>query len=122
PSPAAIRAGTGQHRGGAAVRAHPCSSFPGQWGPYRRSAAGNPDPGIRLLSSDPLLGADEDPDHLALQFHRGSVPVIALFHASIDTAASSAILTSFYPGVDGRLLYVALAVVALAVVLLTRGR
>src|SRR5437667_851280 len=28
----------------------------------------------------------------------GSVPVIALFHASIDTTASSAILTSFYPG------------------------
>jgi len=52
----------------------------------------------------------------------GSVPVIALFHASIDTTASSAILTSFYPGVDGRLLYVALAVVALAVVLLTGGR
>ncbi len=52
----------------------------------------------------------------------GSVPVIALFHASIDTTASSAILTSFYPGVDGRLLYVGMAMVALAVVLATRGR
>jgi CAAX protease family protein len=52
----------------------------------------------------------------------GSVPVIALFHASIDATASSAILTTFYPGVDGRLLYVAMAVGALAVVLITRGR
>jgi membrane protease YdiL (CAAX protease family) len=52
----------------------------------------------------------------------GSVPVIALFHASIDTTASSAILTTFYPGVDGRLLYIALAVVALVLILTTRGR
>ena len=52
----------------------------------------------------------------------GSVPVVALFHASVDTTASAAVLTAFYPGIDGRLLYVALAVLALALVIMTRGR
>ena len=52
----------------------------------------------------------------------GSLPVVALMHASIDTTASGAVLTAFFPVVDGRLLYVAIAVVALAVILLTRGR
>ena len=33
----------------------------------------------------------------------GSVPVVALFHASVDTTASAAVLTAFYPGIDGRL-------------------
>jgi len=52
----------------------------------------------------------------------GSVPVVALFHASVDTTASAAVLTAFYPGIDGRLLYVGLAVLALALVIMTRGR
>ena len=52
----------------------------------------------------------------------GALPVVALLHASFDTTASTAILTGFYPGVDGRLMYVGLAIVALAVVLITRGR
>lgn len=52
----------------------------------------------------------------------GSLPVVALLHASIDTTASGAVLTTFYPGIDGRLLYVGLAVVALAVIIVTRGR
>ena len=52
----------------------------------------------------------------------GSIPVVALLHASIDTTASGAVGSAFYPGVDGRLLYVALAVVALAVAVITRGR
>jgi len=52
----------------------------------------------------------------------GGVPVVALFHASVDTTASAAVLTAFYPGIDGRLLYVGLAVVALALVIVTRGR
>lgn len=52
----------------------------------------------------------------------GSLPVVALLHASIDTTASAAVLTTFYPDVDGRLLYVAIAVVALGLVVITRGR
>src|SRR6195256_1887893 len=51
----------------------------------------------------------------------GSVPVVALFHASVDTTASAAVLTAFYPGIDGRLLYIGLAVVALALVIVSRG-
>jgi uncharacterized protein len=53
---------------------------------------------------------------------KGSLPVVALMHASIDTTASAAILTAFYPGIDGRLLYVAIAVVAVVVIAVTRGR
>ena len=52
----------------------------------------------------------------------GSLPIVALLHASIDTTASGAVLTAFYPGTDGRLLYVGLAAAALAVVIATRGR
>ena len=52
----------------------------------------------------------------------GSLPVVALLHASFDTTASAAILTGFYPGVDGRLLYFGLAIVAIAVLVITRGR
>ena len=52
----------------------------------------------------------------------GSLPVVALAHASLDTTASAAILTGFYPDVDGRLLYFGLAIVAIAVLLITRGR
>ncbi len=52
----------------------------------------------------------------------GSLPVVALLHASVDTTASDAILKTFYPGVDGRLLYVAIAIVAGALVVITRGR
>jgi membrane protease YdiL (CAAX protease family) len=53
---------------------------------------------------------------------RGSLPVVALLHASIDTTASGAVLLAFYPAVDGRLLYVGIAIVALVVVAATRGR
>jgi membrane protease YdiL (CAAX protease family) len=53
---------------------------------------------------------------------KGSLPVIALMHASVDTTASGAVLTAFYPGIDGRILYVAIAVVAAIVIALTRGR
>jgi len=53
---------------------------------------------------------------------KGSLPVVALMHASIDTTASGAVLAAFYPGIDGRLLYVAIAVVAVLVIALTRGR
>jgi len=52
----------------------------------------------------------------------GSLPVVALLHASIDTTASGAVLSTFYPGIDGRLLYVAIAVVAVVAIVLTRGR
>jgi uncharacterized protein len=52
----------------------------------------------------------------------GSLPVVALLHASIDATASTAILANFYPGVDGRLLYVAIFIVAAAVIVITRGR
>jgi uncharacterized protein len=52
----------------------------------------------------------------------GSLPLVALLHASFDVAASSAILTGFYPGLDGRLMYFGLAIVAIGVLVLTRGR
>ena len=47
---------------------------------------------------------------------------MALPHASVDTTASDAILKPFYPGVDGRLQYVAIGIVAIALVVITRGR
>ena len=53
---------------------------------------------------------------------RGSLPVVALLHASFDTTAGVAVLTTFYPGVDGRLLYAALGATALLVVVVTKGR
>jgi len=53
---------------------------------------------------------------------RGSLPVVALLHASIDTTASAAVLLAFYPAVDGRLLYVGIAIVAVVVLAATRGR
>lgn len=52
----------------------------------------------------------------------GSLPVVALLHASIDTTASGAVLAAFFPAVDGRLLYVGIAVVALIVIVATKGR
>ena len=52
---------------------------------------------------------------------KGSLPVVALMHASIDTTASGVVLATFYPGIDGRLLYVAIAVVAVAAIVFTRG-
>lgn len=52
----------------------------------------------------------------------GSLPLVALLHASFDTTASAAILTGFYPDVDGRLLYFGLAIVAIGVLVITRGR
>jgi uncharacterized protein len=52
----------------------------------------------------------------------GSLPIVALLHASFDVVASGAILTGFYPGVDGRLLYFGLAIVAIGVLVITRGR
>jgi membrane protease YdiL (CAAX protease family) len=51
-----------------------------------------------------------------------SLPLVALLHASFDTTASGAILTGFYPDVDGRLLYFGLAIVAIGVLVITRGR
>lgn len=42
--------------------------------------------------------------------------------ASFDTTASTSALTTFYPGVDGAWLFANLAVVALALILATRGR
>jgi uncharacterized protein len=52
----------------------------------------------------------------------GSLPLVALMHASFDVAASGAILTGFYPGLDGRLLYFGLAILAIGVLVMTRGR
>jgi uncharacterized protein len=52
----------------------------------------------------------------------GSLPLVALLHASFDTVGSTAILTGSYPGVDGRLMYFGLAIVAIGVLVMTRGR
>jgi CAAX protease family protein len=52
----------------------------------------------------------------------GVLPVVALLHASLDTTGSTAVLTGFYPAVDGRLLYVGLMVVVTAILVITRGR
>ena len=52
----------------------------------------------------------------------GSLPIVALLHSSFDVVASSAILLGFYPGVDGRLMYFGLAIVAIGVLVITRGR
>src|SRR5712691_10131603 len=52
----------------------------------------------------------------------GALPLVALLHASFDTTGSAAVLSGFYPGVDGRLLYFSLAIVAIAVLLITLGR
>jgi len=52
----------------------------------------------------------------------GSLPLVALLHASFDVAASGAILTGFFPGLDGRLMYFGLAIVAIGVLVVTRGR
>jgi membrane protease YdiL (CAAX protease family) len=51
-----------------------------------------------------------------------SLPVVALFHASINATGGAAILTTFFAGVDGILVYAALAVLALVVTVATRGR
>jgi uncharacterized protein len=51
-----------------------------------------------------------------------ALPLVALLHASFDTTASAAILSGFYPDVDGRLLYFGLAIVAIGVLVITRGR
>ena len=51
-----------------------------------------------------------------------SIPVVALFHASINATGGLAILATYFAGVDGVLLYAALAVFALIVVVATRGR
>ena len=53
----------------------------------------------------------------------GSVPVAALFHGAIDTTASAAVLGTFFPSLgDGSVLYIALAVVAILLIAITRGR
>jgi uncharacterized protein len=51
-----------------------------------------------------------------------SLPVVALFHASINATGGAAILTTFFAGVDGILVYAALAILALIVIVATRGR
>ena len=52
----------------------------------------------------------------------GSLPIVALFHASINATGGAAILATFFAGVDGILVYAALAVLALIVIVATRGR
>src|SRR2546425_12590717 len=52
----------------------------------------------------------------------GSLPLVALAHASLDTTASAAILTGFYPDGDRRLLHFGLAFVAFAAFVIPRGR
>jgi membrane protease YdiL (CAAX protease family) len=51
-----------------------------------------------------------------------SLPVVALFHASINATGGAAILATFFAGVDGFLVYAALAVLAVVVIVATRGR
>ena len=51
-----------------------------------------------------------------------SLPIVALFHASINATGGAAILSTFFVGVDGVLVYAALAVLALVVIVATRGR
>lgn len=51
----------------------------------------------------------------------GSLPVVALFHASMDTTAGAALAT-FFPAVDGGYLYIGFAVVAVVLIVVTRGR
>ena len=51
-----------------------------------------------------------------------SIPVTALFHASINATGGAAILAMYFAGIDGVLLYAALAVFALIVIVVTRGR
>ncbi|HKW71191.1 MAG TPA: hypothetical protein VJQ08_00005, partial [Candidatus Dormibacteraeota bacterium] len=52
----------------------------------------------------------------------GSVPIAALFHAAMDTAASAAVLATFYPWSDGNILYIGFAVIAVVLIVVTRGR
>jgi uncharacterized protein len=52
----------------------------------------------------------------------GSLPVVALLHASFDTLASGAVLTTFFAGVDPVWIDIIPAPVALAIILFTRGR
>jgi uncharacterized protein len=53
----------------------------------------------------------------------GSVPVAALFHGAMDTTGSPAVLALFFPLLgDGNLLYVAFALIALALIVVTRGK
>lgn len=49
----------------------------------------------------------------------GSLPVVALLHASFDTALGQAV---FFTKVDGRLFYVGLALIGLALIVATHGR
>jgi hypothetical protein len=51
-----------------------------------------------------------------------SLPVVSLFHASINATGGVAVLATYFAGVDGLLLYAALAGMALAVIAATRGR
>jgi uncharacterized protein len=51
-----------------------------------------------------------------------SLPVVALFHGSMNATGGAAILATFFAGVDGLLLYAALAVFAVVVIVATRGR
>ena len=53
----------------------------------------------------------------------GSVPVAALFHGAIDVTASTAVLGTFFPSLgDGPILYIALALVAIVLIAVTRGK
>jgi uncharacterized protein len=53
----------------------------------------------------------------------GSVPITALFHGAMDVTVSAAVLSTFYPLLgDGSVLYIGFAVIAVALIALTRGR
>jgi CAAX protease family protein len=51
-----------------------------------------------------------------------SLPIVALLHSSFDTLASAAVLTTFFSGVDPIWIDIIPAPVALAIIVLTRGR
>jgi membrane protease YdiL (CAAX protease family) len=51
-----------------------------------------------------------------------SLPVVSLFHASINATGGVAILATYFAAVDGLLLYAALAVFAALVIVATHGR
>ena len=51
-----------------------------------------------------------------------SLPLTAIFHQSIDLTAGAFMLTTFYPGINGLLLYGGLAVAAVIVTIVTKGR
>jgi len=85
-----------------------------RYGPLRASLIVAPLFGLYHLPLFFIIGGlGDSPSHL---------PIVALFHASINATGGAAILTTFFAGVDGILVYAALAVLALIVIVATRGR